>query len=231
MKYLNLTVIGTSHIAEDSVSRVRETILTEKPGIVAVELDHARLHALLSEEKPRFSLAMLKVMGVTGFVFFAIAGFLQRRLGKMIGAVPGEEMKTAVRTAQESKIRVALIDQPLNITMNSLSRISGWEKLKLARDFMLGIAGIGTEKVKFDLTKTPSSKFVAMAMKQLREKYPGLYKALVSDRNEYMARALARIMTLEPQSQIVAVVGAGHEEEIVKLVKKIVTKQPEETHK
>ena len=221
MKYGNLTVIGTSHIAEDSVSMVREAILSENTAIVAVELDHARLHALLSEEKPSLSFAMLRVMGLTGFVFFAIAGFLQRKLGKMIGAVPGQEMKTAVQIAQENKIRVALIDQPLNITMHSLSRISTWEKLKLARDFVLGITGIETDKVHFDLTKTPDSKFVTMAMKKLKERYPGLYKALVADRNEYMARMLARLMKLEPQSRIVAVVGAGHEGEIVKLVRKL----------
>ncbi len=170
MKYGNLTVIGTSHIAEDSVSRVREAIASENAAIVAVELDHARLHALLSEEKPRLSLAMLKIMGLTGFVFFAIASFLQRRLGKLIGAVPGQEMKTAVQIAQENKIRIALIDQPLNITLSNLSRISIWEKLKLARDFTLGVAGIETEKVQFDLTKTPSSKFVEMAMKKLKER-------------------------------------------------------------
>ena len=221
MKYKNLAVIGTSHIAEESVNSVRKAILAGNTAIVAVELDHARLHALLSEEKPRLSLAMLKIMGITGFVFFAIAGFLQRKLGKLIGAVPGQEMKIAVQIAQENKIRVALIDQPLNITMNSLSRISIREKLRLAKDFALGIAGIGAEKIQFDLAKTPSSKFVAMAMKKLKGRYPGLYKALVADRNEYMAKALARIMKAEPESRIVAVVGAGHEREIVEILKKI----------
>ena len=225
MKCGNLTVIGTSHIAEDSVSRVREAILSENTAIVAVELDHARLHALLSEEKPSLSFAMLRVMGITGFVFFAIAGFLQRKLGKMIGAVPGQEMKTAAQIAQENRIRVALIDQPLNITMHNLSRISIWEKLKLARDFVLGVTGIETEKLQFDLTKTPDSKFVAMAMRKLRGRYPGLYKALVADRNEYMARMLARLMKLEPQSRIVAVVGAGHEREIVNIIKALPNKK------
>ncbi len=218
MKYGNLTVIGTSHIAEDSVSRVREAIASENAAIVAVELDHARLHALLSEEKPKLSLAMLKVMGLTGFVFFAIASFLQRRLGKLIGAVPGQEMKIAVQIAQENKIKVALIDQPLNITMSNLSRISVREKLKLVRDLVLGVTGIEAEKVRFDLTKTPSNRFVEMAMKKIRERYPGLYKVLVADRNEYMANMLAKIMKLEPQSKIVAVVGAGHEKELLKLI-------------
>ena len=219
MKYGNLTLIGTSHIAKDSVRNVEETILAEKPDIVAVELDHARLHALLSDEKPRLSLAMFRIMGFTGFVFFAIGGFLQRKLGKLIGAVPGQEMKTAVETARQNGIRVALIDQPLNITMSNISAIKAGEKLKLARDLILGVTGLEKEEAQIDLAKTPTKSFVEMAMKKVKERYPGLYKALVADRNEYMARMLSKLMKLEPQSKIVAVVGAGHEREIVKLIK------------
>lgn len=221
MKYGNLTIIGTSHIAAESTRNVRETILTEKPDIVAVELDHARIHALFSGEKPRISVAMLRLMGITGFLFFLIGGFLQRRLGKLIGAVPGQEMKTAVEVAKQNGIRVALIDQPLNITMNNISAIKAGEKLKLIRDLFLGITGLEKEHAQIDLTKTPSKSFVDMAMKKVKERYPGLYKALVADRNEYMAHMLARIMKIEPQSRIVAVVGAGHEKEIIRALKKI----------
>ena len=226
MRYGNLILVGTSHIAKDSVRNVEETILAEKPDIVAVELDHARLHALLSNEKPRFSLGMLRVMGLTGFVFFAIGGFLQRKLGKLIGAVPGQEMKTAVETARQKGIRVALIDQPLNITMNDISAITAGEKLKLARDLILGLTGIEKEETQIDLAKTPTKSFVEMAMKKVKERYPGLYKALVADRNEYMAGMLSKLMKLEPQSRIVAVVGAGHEREIVSLLKKNLQSNP-----
>lgn len=222
MKLGNLTVIGTSHIAKDSVSRVKETILAEKPDIVAVELDHARLHVMLSGQKPRFSLAMFRVMGLTGTLFFLIGNFLQRRLGKMIGAMPGEEMKAAVELARQNGTRVALIDQPFNITMSKISGISLWEKLKLVRDLVFGMAGFENEKMRvdLDLTKVPPESFVRMAMKKVRERYPQLYKALVTDRDNYMASMLARIIKMEPQSKVVAVVGAGHEMEIIKLVKK-----------
>ncbi len=219
MKHGNLTIIGTSHIAEESVRNVKETILTEKPDIVAVELDHARLHAIFSSEKPRMSFAMLRLMGITGFVFFLIGGFLQRRLGKLIGAVPGHEMKTAVEVAKQNGIRVALIDQPINITMSRVSAIKAGEKIKMVRDLFLGITGLEREHAQIDLTKTPPGSFVDMAMKKIRKRYPGLYKALVADRNVYMARVLSRIMKIEPQSRIVAVVGAGHEKEIMQLLK------------
>lgn len=223
MKHRNLTIIGTSHIAKDSIQKVKEE-LEGKPDIVAVELDHARLHALLSKERPKFSLAMLKTMGLTGFAFFAIGGFLQRRLGRLIGAIPGEEMKTAVEIARQNGIRVALIDQPLNITMGRLSRIGMGEKLKLVMDLFLGMAGIGkgvVELKNLDLTKTPSGEFIDAAMKLLKERYPQMHKALVTDRNEYMAHALAHIMKSEPDSRVVAVVGAGHEKEIMRLVKSV----------
>jgi len=221
MKQGNIIIIGTSHIAKDSVQKVRQTILEEKPGVVAVELDYPRLHALLSREKQRFSLGMLTSMGFTGFMFFIIGGFLQRQLGRMIGAVPGEEMKTAVETARENKIRVALIDQPFNITMSRLSKISIGERLKLAGDIFLGFFGVGADRTvkNMDLSKVPSSRFIEFAMGKVRGRYPGLYKALVTDRNEYMARMLAQIMKSEPDSKIVAVVGAGHEKEIVELLK------------
>lgn len=225
MKYGNLTVIGTSHIAKDSVRKVTGTITAEKPDIVAVELDHARLHALLSDVKPRFNLAALRAMGITGFAFFTIGGLLQRKLGKLIGAVPGEEMKTAVKAANQIGARVALIDQPLSITMRNLSKIRFVEKLRLVKDVIFGITGLETEKVDIDLSKTPTGSFVEMAMKKVRGSYPGLYKALVSDRNGYMAHTLAHIMRSEPQSKIVAVVGAGHEKEVVRLLKGNIVKK------
>ncbi len=270
MKYGNLTVIGTSHIAKDSVSRVKEAILVEKPDIVAVELDHARLHVMLSGQKPRFSLSMFRLMGLTGTLFFLIGNFLQRRLGKMIGASPGEEMRAAVELARQNGTRVALIDQPFNITMGRISGISLMEKLKLVRDLLFGITGLEKEtqivqgtigpirksgntasaaadayrpvvdspiaqsadadlrpkanwemRVELDLTKVPPESFIRMAMKKVKERYPQLYKALVTDRDNYMAKMLATIMRTEPQSKVVAVVGAGHEKEIVRLLKKI----------
>ncbi|MBI2581057.1 TraB/GumN family protein [Candidatus Woesearchaeota archaeon] len=226
MKHGNLTVIGTSHIAKDSVSRVKEAILAEKPDIVSVELDHARLHVMLSGQKPRFSISMIKVIGLTGTLFFLIGNFLQRRLGKMIGTSPGEEMKAAVELARQNGTRVALIDQPFNITMGRISGISLMEKLKLARDLLFGMAGIDNIKMRgeLDLTKVPPESFVRMAMKKVKERYPQLYKALVTDRDNYMANMLARIMEMEPQSRIVAVVGAGHEREIVRLVRNYLEK-------
>ena len=54
-------------------------------------------------------------------------------------------------------------------------------------------------------------------MKQVKERYPNFYRVLVEDRNKYMAKKLFKLM--RNYNKIVAVVGAGHEEEIIEDIK------------
>ena len=51
MKYKNLIIIGTSHIAKQSLKEVKKAIEEEKPDIIAIELDRKRLMALASKKK------------------------------------------------------------------------------------------------------------------------------------------------------------------------------------
>ena len=55
MEYKNLTVIGTSHIAKQSLDDVKHAIEEEKPDLVTLELDKKRLYALISKKKDRIS--------------------------------------------------------------------------------------------------------------------------------------------------------------------------------
>jgi len=56
MEYRNLTIIGTSHIARESIEEVRNTIFKEKPDIIALELDRKRLYALMHKKKEKLSI-------------------------------------------------------------------------------------------------------------------------------------------------------------------------------
>ena len=42
IKYKNLAIIGTSHIAIESIKKVEEMISRQKPSTVAIELDKKR---------------------------------------------------------------------------------------------------------------------------------------------------------------------------------------------
>ncbi len=72
----------------------------------------------------------------------------------------------------------------------------------------------------FDLAKVPSDKMVEKLIRVFRRRYPKLYLVLVQERNIFMARALVRLRKDVPELPIIAVVGAGHAKEMVRLLKK-----------
>ena len=217
----NLKIIGTSHIAQESMDEVEKYIKSKKPEIVALELDPRRAHALLHGSRSKLSLKMIKVTGVKGFLFLAVASFLQKRIGRLVGVQPGSEMRTALVAAMEEKARIALIDQHLERTMKRLSQRLSWkERLRFGIDVVKGpFSKEMKEFRKMDLRKVPSEKLIAKVLKLVKNRYPNVYKVLVEERNEHMASALVDIMNRHPDTKILAVVGAGHETELSILIR------------
>ena len=54
----------------------------------------------------------------------------------------------------------------------------------------------------------------------MKKRYRNVYGVLVVDRNKYMAKSLKRL--IENYSLVVAVVGAGHEKEIIEEIKSLI---------
>jgi pheromone shutdown-related protein TraB len=216
----NIIIISTSHVAKESVEKVKRMILDEKPAVVAVELDPNRLVGLFQKQRPLPISAIFQV-GVSSYLFFTIARFLQQRIGKMVGITPGAEMKAAVLAARESGAKLALIDRRIEITVQRLTKALTWkEKLRFAGDLISGLFGRGDaiELGKFDLSKVPPSEFINVAMGYMKRRYPTVYKVLVAERDDIMAKNLASISKAEDGKKIIAVVGAGHEEGLRRLL-------------
>ncbi len=212
----NLTIIGTSHIARESVAQVRKVIEDLKPAIVAIELDAARAHALLHKEKGRLRLSDIRRVGVKGFLFSLIGAYVERKLGERVGTAPGSEMKAAIFAAKDVGARIALIDQDIAITLRRFSQTLSWaEKFRLVGDLFMGIFGKG---IPFDLSKVPQKELIKKLTREFKRKYPNMYKVLVVERNRVMAKNLAKLLHQMPGAKIVAIVGAGHEEDINRLV-------------
>jgi pheromone shutdown protein TraB len=55
-------------------------------------------------------------------------------------------------------------------------------------------------------------------MKEVKVRYPNLYRVLVTERNKIMAVNLFKIMKEHPDKKILAVVGAGHAEDMMKII-------------
>lgn len=220
------TFIGTSHIAKESIKEIRRVVEEKKPDIIAVELDKGRLMALLQKRKRRVALRDIKRIGVKGFIFALIGGIIQEKLGKYVGVKPGSEMLEAVQLAKRNNIELALIDQPIEVTLRKFSRSITWtEKFRIIGDIFTGIffkkkrmKVLGLDE--FDLHKVPTEKVIKKMMKEMKVRYPNIFRVLVSERNAIMARNLIKVQEKHPEKEIVVVVGAGHRKEMEKMVEK-----------
>jgi pheromone shutdown-related protein TraB len=221
LKHKNLVIIGTSHIAESSIGEIESTFRKENPDIIAVELDQNRLHALLSNEKPSYSLKLIPHLGLKGYLFAVVGSFLQQKLGNIVGIKPGSDMLRAIQLAQQNNKKIALIDRDIRVTLARLSKAIRWkEKLHFIIDIF---SAPFSKKMKINLRKVPERELVKKLLGILKKRYPGLYRVLVDERNKIMALKLKALMDNYPDSKIMAIIGAGHEEELLGLVKKAAT--------
>ncbi|HLF54761.1 MAG TPA: TraB/GumN family protein [Candidatus Nanoarchaeia archaeon] len=222
----NLRIIGTSHISPESLRQVERVILEESPAVVAVELDRKRFAALLQKGKRKLSFSDIRRVGFKGWLFALVGAWVEEKLGKKVGVSPGAEMLLAIKTAQKVNAKIAFIDQDIEITLRRFSKALSWkEKWRFAVDLFKGFFfGKG---VKFDLSKVPSEKVIEKLIRDVRLRYPNVYRVLVAERNEVMAHRLFHIMKQFPDEKVIAVVGAGHEREIAGLLKRYLkTEQP-----
>lgn len=206
----HITIVGTSHIAEKSVKHIKHVFLTTKPDIIAVELDRRRLEALLTDAKQSNSPRMIKHIGFSGYLFALIGGWLQRKLGRMVGMQPGVDMKQAALLAKNNNLQLLLMDRDITVTLKRLSkRLTAKEKLRFASDLLFGWMK-KSNRVTIDLKKVPESELVVKLLEQLKGRYPTFYDVLVHERNVFMARRLLAVAAANPDKHIMAVVGAGH---------------------
>jgi pheromone shutdown-related protein TraB len=222
-----MILVPTSHIAKQSLKKVKEAIEKEKPDCVAVELDMNR-YMSMKERGETSSLAALKALGVTTFLVYWIMKHLQSWLGNKVGILPGSEMMHAVEVARGMGIKVALIDRDIGVTLMRMKNISWGEKFKLIVYLFKGLT-IGYLLVKIrkpgkgakgvvDLTKVPPKDLIDQAIDLIKNEFPQLYGILIRERDIYMTDRLKNMS--KKFNKIVVVIGAGHVDGMKRLLKK-----------
>lgn len=194
-------VVGTSHISRKSMESVKNVIRKERPDCVAIELCPKRYYAMLSK-KHKLSLKF----GILAFVL----SYLQQKLAKHTGILPGSEMLTAVSVGKEVGAKIVLIDVDILETLERIKAVSLKEKLKLVFGFLFT-----GEKINIE---APEEKTVKQIMRYMRKNLPEFYNVLVKDRNLFMAQWIKKLK--KGFKKIVVVVGLGHKEGLEKLLKR-----------
>jgi pheromone shutdown-related protein TraB len=213
----SLEIIGTAHVSEKSVEKVRNTILEKTPDVVAVELCINRYNNLMNERngidtKKEFQIKeLIKGDNLTLFLISGFLSYMQRKIGNEVGVKPGSEMLAAIDAANEVGARVALIDRDISITLKrAIKKMSFFEKMK----FIYGIiASFFTKDENIgDIDSITEGDALKEVMNYFQEMSPKAYHVLVRERDAYMAKMLLNI----DEENVVAVVGAGHENGIKK---------------
>jgi pheromone shutdown-related protein TraB len=215
-----IIIVPTSHIAEQSIRQVRETISREQPDCVAVELDINRFYALRNKQASQ--LAIFKTVGISTYLVYILMKKLQEWLGKKVGILPGAEMLAAVRAGEEHKTTIAFIDRDIRLTFLRLNGVSRREKAKLIWFVVKGTTvGFLSSKIRrheiIDLRNVPPKALIHKALTIIKQEFPQLYKVLITERDHHMAHKLRELS--QRFEKTVAVVGAGHYDALQQLLK------------
>jgi len=231
----HISIIGTSHIAKQSKTKIKKEFDKFNPDIVAVELDTNRYAALKQKKKTTLPISAIRQIGIAGYVFAKIGAWLSGKLGKIVNTTPGLDMIYAIELAKQHNKKIAFIDQNIIITLQRISKSIGIKDyLKIIWDMIAGfffreraIKKMGMENL--DLSKVPSDELTKRAIGMLKKGYPKIYKVLVAERDYVMVRKLYYLHKTNPDKKIMAVVGIGHKEGMEHMLSKINLKQPSKT--
>lgn len=210
-----IIIVGTAHVSEKSVQEVISKIEEMRPDIVAVELCPARYRALIGQEVEK-EIKISELLSGGKLFFFLVQLFLayiQRKIGEELGVKPGSEMLAAIEAAKKSGARVALVDRDIGITIQRFwSAMGFFDKIRLVGSLIPAALGWGDEE-EIDIDSITQADIVSQMISEFRKISPGAANVLVDERDAYLARNLH---LLSKQGRVLAVVGAGHREGILK---------------
>ena len=214
-----ILLVGTAHVSAESLAEVKQSILSESPDHLCVEMDEGRLKNL--EEGRKWAATDLKNVLRKGQGFMMMANLalssFQRRMGEDTGVQPGEEMKAAVDAARDGNIPFSCSDRPIQVTLSRAWRLSGlWSKLKLLSSLIASVVTNETASAE-EIENLKNADAMQGMMKELAEYLPSVKTVLIDERDHYLA---SRIFN-SPGGKVLAVVGAAHVPGIVALMKEM----------
>lgn len=206
-------ILGTAHVSRSSMEAVQAILERESFDAVAVELCDSRAQSMRDPEAfKHMDLFQVIRHGKTGMVAASlILASFQRRLAEQHGIEPGAEMRAGMTGAERLDLPLWLIDREVGTTLKRAWRNIGFgEKLGVVGG-LLGslferdhIAEDGIEKLK-------QGDMLEGAFSEFAQSSESLYKALIAERDTFMAARLREEAAQAPDvRRVLVIIGAGH---------------------
>lgn len=206
--------IGTAHVSKQSVEEVKEVIENEKPDSVCIELCDARYQSMMKKDEWREKDIIKIIKEKKAFLLLAnlIMASYQKKIAKQLGIQPGQEMLQGINSAKEVDAELVLADRNIQVTLKRVWRSVGFfGKVKLFFSLILSVLS-DEEITEEELEKMKGEDILSMALEDFAKSFPGLKKALIDERDKYLAQKIKNA----PGKKVVAVLGAGHVPGIMK---------------
>jgi pheromone shutdown-related protein TraB len=201
-------LVGTAHVSKESARLAKSVIEEEKPDTVCVELCQSRFQAIRQKDRWQDTDIIKVIREKNSFLLLSnllLASF-QKRIAKQFDVKPGEEMITAITTAESTGAQIHLADRDIRTTLSRTWRVMGfWSKIKLVFQLILSLGQLDEIKEE-DIEKMKQQDVLETLLAEVGKSLPALKSIVIDERDQYLAE---KIRTA-PGNKIVAVVGAGH---------------------
>jgi pheromone shutdown-related protein TraB len=212
-----IILVGTAHVSKGSIEEVQRIIREERPELVCVELDQGRYTAMTGKdnwERLDVSKVFREGKGFLLIANLALSGF-QRRMGDELGVKPGEEMKTAVLTAEELGIPYFFCDREVQVTLRrAWARCGLWNKCKLLASLIAG-AFSGEKLSEAEIENLKKASELDSMLSEMAKYLPPVKSTLIDERDRYLAAKIWQSLASRAPDgsggiRAAAIVGAGH---------------------
>lgn len=199
-----ITILGVGHVF-DIAEQVRRLILQAVPQAVCIELDPIRYHALRNPQEEKKKVNMTYDM---------MASF-QSRIAEDYGGKAGSEMLAAADTAAEINAELCLIDVDARALFERIFKEMTFREK--ARLFFASFGSLFVRKKTIEEELSSYEENSEEYMKVMKKQFPTMKRILVDERNEVMSANI--IKAADAYGDVVAVIGDGHVDGILKLLK------------
>jgi len=208
-------VLGTAHVSRTSVEAVEALLAHETFDAVAVELCDSRAQGMRDPDAfKQMDLFQVIRQGKAGMVAASLVlSSFQKRLAEQYGIQPGAEMKAGMDGADQRGVPVWLVDREVGTTLRRAWHSVGfWQRFGLMGGLIASV--FERENIQeAEIEKLKQGDMLESAFSEFATNSAPLYRALIAERDAFMAASLREQATragFGEGRRVLVVIGAGH---------------------